>query len=391
MIFRMGVEVLTGFRLSSKDSWKELDKFDAVFLAVGAHESIMPRISGNEESRVVGGLEFLKEVNSGLRKSVNKRVAVVGGGNTAIDAARICRRLGADVTILYRRSRKEMPAHFEEILSALREGVALKEQCLPVRIESGPRGGMKVVCLQTEPKGKDASGRILYEPAKGPEFVMDVGMLIRAVGQAISVPKDTGPVEFSPEGIRVGRDLRCGEGKYFAGGDAVPGLRRVCDAIGSGKLGALSIHCFLEGLNMDEIWTGIRLGQGPTFSMNEFMENGGKPNPRLQKAVDSSEINFDYFREIPQPEPPRISPEKAVKSFEEVVGDVDEEELSKTVGRCFSCGTCTACDICYMYCPDLSVRKTRQGYEFNYDYCKGCAICAEECPRGVIHMEREET
>ena len=142
---------------------------------------------------------------------------------------------------------------------------------------------------------------------------------------------------------------------------------------------------------MDEIWTGIRLGQGPTFSMNEFMENGGKPNPRLQKAVDSSEINFDYFRETPRPEPTQIPPERAMKSFEEVVGDVDEEELSKTVGRCFSCGTCTACDICYMYCPDLSVRKIRQGYEFNYDYCKGCAICAEECPRGVIHMEREET
>jgi len=232
MILAMGLEVRTGFRLRDEQSWKELDKFDAIFLALGAHESMMPVITGLKSSEVIGGLEFLKEINSSnsnsSRKKVGKRVAVVGGGNTAIDAARVCRRFGAEVEIIYRRSRKEMPAHESEIIPALNEGIRLREQCLPIRIESNSRGGLKLVCQKTEPKGQDHSGRTLYEPTSGSESILKVDTVIMAAGQTFSVPAYTGPVKFSPEGITVSKYLRCDGGKYFAGGDAVPGIRRVC-------------------------------------------------------------------------------------------------------------------------------------------------------------------
>jgi 2-oxoacid:acceptor oxidoreductase delta subunit (pyruvate/2-ketoisovalerate family) len=125
--------------------------------------------------------------------------------------------------------------------------------------------------------------------------------------------------------------------------------------------------------------------------MNEFLNNGSSTDPRLQKAIDRNEINFDSFKKIPSPEIPQISSERAIKGFKEVIRNVTEKELSKASSRCFSCGTCTECDICYVYCPDLSVKKISHGYKIDFDYCKGCAICAEECPRGVIHMVQEDS
>jgi NADPH-dependent glutamate synthase beta subunit-like oxidoreductase/NAD-dependent dihydropyrimidine dehydrogenase PreA subunit len=390
MILALGMEVRAPFRLGSQDSWKELDTFDAVFLALGAQKPILPSIEGIDLPQVVGGLDFLKEVNSGVRTSVGKRVAVVGGGNTAIDAARVSRRLGAEAVILYRRSRRDMPAHDEEIDFALNEGIRLLERVVPVKIDLSPDGSLKVACRTTEPRGRDASGRTRYEPVEASEVSVEADLLIMAAGQEVEVPEYIGSLPLNSDGVTVGKHLRIGESKYFAGGDAVPGTRRVCDAVGAGKLAALSMHAYLEGLDMDEIWPRVRLGQQEAFSMHEFMFGSKSPNPRLHEPVDRSEINLDQFKESPRPSIPIKSSEEAVQGFDEVVGDVFEKELQDAALRCFSCGTCTSCDVCYNYCPDLSVKKGGQAYEFDYDFCKGCAICAEECPRGVIHMKAEE-
>jgi 2-oxoacid:acceptor oxidoreductase delta subunit (pyruvate/2-ketoisovalerate family) len=389
MILALGVEVRAPFALGHRDSWEELERFNAVFLALGAQKPILPSIKGLDLPQVVGGLDFLKEVNSGARTAVGKRVAVVGGGNTAIDAARVSRRLGADVMILYRRSRQDMPANDEELTYALKEGVRLLDRLVPVGIESLFDGTLKVVCQTTEPRGQDASGRTHYEPVEGSEVAVQADTLIMAAGQAVDVPGYTASLTMSPDGISVGKYLRIGGGKYFAGGDAVPGPRRVCDAVGQGKLAALSMHAYLKDLDMEKIWSRVCLGQQEAFSMHEFMHGAETSNPRLHEPVDKAEINLDHFRESPRPHIPIKLPEEAVRGFDEVAEDVHENELYKTADKCFSCGTCTNCDNCYNYCPDLSIKKKEQTYEVDYDFCKGCAICAEECPRGVIHMKAE--
>jgi Pyruvate/2-oxoacid:ferredoxin oxidoreductase delta subunit len=215
--------------------------------------------------------------------------------------------------------------------------------------------------------------------------------LILAAGQAVDLPEYTASLTISSDGISVNKYLRTGDGKFFAGGDVIQGPRRVCDAVGQGKLAALSMHAYLQNLDMDQIWGRICLGNQRAFSMAEFMKDLNTSNSRLKEPVDKAEINLDHFRESPRAEFPVRPPEQAIKGFEEVIGDVDENEIQKSVERCFSCGTCTNCDICYNFCPDLSVKKRNQSYEIDYTYCKGCTICAEECPRGVIHLKAEES
>ena len=391
MILDMGIESRTRFRLGEKDSWKELDRFDAIFLALGAHDPIMPDIPGMDHPRVLAGLDFLKQINSGMVLNTGERVAVVGGGNTAIDSARVSLRLGSEVTILYRRSHKEMPANHEEITDAVNEGARLMERILPVKIEPSEKDGLKITCVKTEPHGQDQSGRVAYKPVRDSEIEIEVDTLIMAIGQSVTVPEQRSIIDIHAEGITVGPYLNITNEKYFAGGDVIAGPRRVCDAIGSGKLAALSIQARLKGLDMEAIWPQVQIGEETAFSMHEYLYGTGDPNPRIRKPVRADEVKPDRFPEIICLEPPRLTPERSSQCFDEVVGDVSGEELQNTAKRCFSCGTCTQCDICYQYCPDMSIRKNKEEYDINYDYCKGCAICAEECPRGVIHMEAEKS
>jgi Pyruvate/2-oxoacid:ferredoxin oxidoreductase delta subunit len=284
-----------------------------------------------------------------------------------------------------------MPAHDEEVNFALNEGAKLLDRVMPVGVESLPGRFLKIACRTTEPQGQDASGRTRYEPVENSEVVVEADFLIMAAGQGVELPEYIGSLPLTSDGVSVDKHLRIGDSKYFAGGDAVPGPRRVCDAVGAGKLAALSMHAYLEGLDMNEIWSRAYLGQQGAFSMHEFIFGSETSNSRLHKPVDRTEINLDQFKESPRPSIPVKSSEEAVQGFDEVVGDVIESELHESADRCFSCGTCTSCDICYNYCPDLSVKKKGQAYEVDYDFCKGCAICAEECPRGVIHMKAEES
>ncbi len=386
MILALDIEVRTGFKMDRA----ELDRYDAVFLGIGAQRPIMPGFTGLDNPRVIGGLDFLKRINRGDMSSPGDKVAVVGGGNTAIDAARVALRLGSEVTILYRRSQGDMPASLEEIGDALQEGASLMDRTLPLGVENAPHGDLTIRCAKTEARDLDASGRNRFETTPGSEFDLRADTLVMAVGQSVEfsgVPESLGR---EGDGLVVDGFLRAGNGKYYAGGDAVAGPRRVCDAIGAGKLAALSIHAKLDSLDMKEIWPRVQLGQGATFSMEQFLTGETETSPRLQKPVEVSEVKPDRFDSKPAPEVPRLDIEEAIKSFREVIGDVDEEELRQAAERCFSCGTCTLCDLCYEYCPDMSVCKREEGYEYDYDHCKGCAICAEECPRGVIHMEVEE-
>jgi len=348
----------------------------------------MPHISGMEHAGVISGLDFLKEVNGGTRREVAGPVAVVGGGNTAVDAARVSRRLGVPATILYRRSREEMPASQEEVSDALGEGVELAPCTLPVEIKRA-RGGLKIVCVKTREKGRDKSGRKKYVPIPGSEFEMKVGTVILGIGQSVYFPDKKGPVAITKDGIAVSPDLHTGKGKYFAGGDMISIPRRVCDAIASGKLAALSMHVRLNGLDMKSIWERVRIGDGGSFSMAEYLQGEDRPDPRIKNPVNARDVKSEWFEGADRVEPSKISSRKAVQGFKEIVKDVSREELAKSSERCFSCGNCTGCDRCYLFCPDVSLLppgEDRPGYEGHPEYCKGCAVCSSVCPRGVMTM-----
>ena len=218
---------------------------------------------------------------------------------------------------------------------------------------------------------------------------MEVSTFIIGTGQSVAAPEEAGPVSITPEGIPVAPDLHAGSGKYYAGGDVVAGPRRVCDAIGSGKLAALSIHARLNGLDMESIWSRVRIGRGPTFSMGEYLHGDKAPHPRTKNPVQLEEVKPEWFEPSRRTEPSKLSAEEAVHGFEEVVKNVDDEEFSNACSRCFSCGTCTSCDRCYLYCPEVSMmppKDSGEGYEGNSEYCKGCGVCAAVCPRGVMTM-----
>lgn len=389
MILDTGIQTNTGFRLGRPGSWKELDRFDAVFLAMGAHQPILPNIPGIDSEGVISGLDLLREVNLGLRQELKGPVVVIGGGNTAIDAARVSLRLGNRVKILYRRSREEMPASPEEVMDAENEGSELLTQAIPKEIGPSTDGGLRITCLKTRPAGGDTAGRTVFEPIEDTAFDISARTLVIATGQSIREPEEAGPIQIEPDGITVTPYLNTCDSKFFAGGDVVAGPRRVCDAIGLGKLAAFSMHHYLSGKEIATAWPQVKIGQNQTFSMAEYLGGEGKIKSRLQEPVTQMAEKQVWFVPSKRGKPPKIPPEQAVQSFNEVVGDVDIKELETVTGRCFSCGICIGCDRCYLFCPEASMLPPdddHSEYQGDAEFCKGCGVCASVCPRGVITM-----
>jgi formate dehydrogenase (NADP+) beta subunit len=387
MILQTGIRTESGFSLGEQSTWDRLETFDAVFLAVGAHDPLLPKLSGMGHPGVMDGIGFLKEVNRGDRKRVDGPVAVMGGGNTAIDAARVSLRLGSETTLLYRRSREEMPASPEEIEDAILEGVKLVTDTLPVAVRA-VAGGLIVTCVKTEAAGKEESGRTIYRPVEGSQFELEVKTLILGTGQAVRVPELHAPISITREGVGVSADLHAGGGKYFAGGDAVPGQRRVCDAIGSGKLAALSLHARLNGMDFEALLETARIGSGHGFSMQHILE-GGEPKTGVREPVRVEDVKFEWFEPSIPYEVRRVGPRESVQGFDEVIPGVSAEEVAHSSGRCLSCGTCTACDRCHLHCPEISMIPPAAGgalYHGSEEFCKGCGVCASVCPRGVMTM-----
>jgi 2-oxoacid:acceptor oxidoreductase delta subunit (pyruvate/2-ketoisovalerate family) len=386
-IAALGVEIRTGMRLGDNVRVEDLRDYGAIFLAAGQQRSRKLNIAGEDGSGVLTGLEFLRRVNLGDKVQVGPKVAVIGGGNTAMDAARSALRLGApSVTVLYRRSRHEMPAVADEVEEAEQEGVKLELLTAPVEVltEDGRASGLR--CVRMRLGAPDESGRRRPEPISGSEYSVDVDTVVSALGQEadLSFLSQVSPSTREGEGIRTEHDLIvineagiASQRGVFAGGDAATGFGTVAHAVGSGKRAALAIDKYLRGEALD--------GFPP---LSEHMRVAARDTDPT--VVQFEDINLAYFEEEPRTRQPQRAADGRTRDFAEVNQGFAESDAGREAERCFSCGTCNQCDTCWLFCPDISIRRLdHEEYEVNYDYCKGCGVCAEECPREAISMEEE--
>lgn len=353
-ISRMGVRITCDHRVDDLErEWRE-GGFDAVFVAVGAHLSKRTDIPARDATRILEAISFLRDVESGEPPLLGRRVAVYGGGNTAMDTARTVARLGYEPLIIYRRDRDHMPAHGFEALEAEEEGVAIHWLRT---IRSFDLDRLRVEIMELDPEGRPrGTGRFETIPADG---------LILALGQ----DTDTGFLEavegvvFEKDGtVRVDDTLMTGRPGLFAGGDMVPAERSVTVAVGHGRRAARHIDAWLRGVAYE-----------------------APPAPPL--------ASFDLLRpwfylDVAQRAEPHAPPERRRHSFDEVVAGLSEEEAAWEARRCFSCGVCFECDGCFAACPEDAIIKLGEGlrYRFDYDRCTGCAVCFEQCPCHAISM-----
>jgi NADPH-dependent glutamate synthase beta subunit-like oxidoreductase len=355
----LGVRFKGGHRVEDLDVERREGGFDAVFVAVGAHLSKRVDIPARDAGRIVDALSFLRSVASGERPAIGRRVAVYGGGNTAMDAARTARRLGADdALIVYRRTRAQMPAHEEEAEDAEREGVRIN-WLRTITAFDGPT--LKVEAMELDEKGfPRPTGR--FE-----ELAADT--IILALGQEADTAflKAVPGVEFTPDGtVVVSSSMMTGCPGVFAGGDMVPAERTVTVGVGHGKKAARHIDAWLRGATSS---------LAPKHETAEF-----------------ELLHLWYFGDAARRRQPELAPDERVADFAEVVGGLSLEEAGYEAGRCLSCGNCFECDGCLGACPEDAVIKLGVGdrYRFDYDRCTGCGTCFEQCPVHAIEMVAEE-
>jgi 2-oxoacid:acceptor oxidoreductase gamma subunit (pyruvate/2-ketoisovalerate family) len=360
-IVRCGVRVTTGARMGPSELAALARECAAVFVATGLQSMRGLGLGDAPSPRIVQGLDFLDQARRGLVRVSGEDVAIVGGGNTALDAARSALRLGArTVRILYRRTRAEMPALREELEEALEEGIRFDELVAPVAVrDSGT--ALVLSCARMRLGEPDASGRRRPVPDTGPDssYELECARLVLALGASPDASVLPGVAQPSAEGVRLTL-----EGKpVLVGGDFATNEGTVAHAIGSGRRVAEQIDALVRG----EPW---------------------QPCARSE-AVPAERIRTGHFPRADRQQPPMLGAEQRVQSFREVRGGLSPEQAQKEAARCFTCGACTYCDICRAHCPEgIVARDGDAAYRFDYDYCKGCGICALECPRGVVVMEQ---
>jgi 2-oxoacid:acceptor oxidoreductase delta subunit (pyruvate/2-ketoisovalerate family) len=383
------VKVEKGVRVGRDVPWSQLRGFDARFLAPGLGKSRRLGIPGENADNVESGLDFLRRFNTGDSRHVGKRLLVVGGGNTAIDVVRTAIRAGcSDVNLLYRRTKAEMPALAGEVDEADREGVTMSFLTQPTQLivdDTNRVVAMQVVRMRlTEP---DESKRARPVPIDGNERLIDADHVVIAIGETeheTAMPGDSAlsREQFAPIVYTTS------DGSFYAGGDLSNEQLTVVTAIASGKRAAIAIDAELRGLSPD--WKALQLAGGG-LSFARYQANNHKDRGQ-NRTIGIERINPDYFEKQERARTPRLSVAARVAGFEEVNLGFSQNAAIAESKRCFHCGVCTACDNCFIFCPDAAVvKKPDNTFNIRYEYCKGCGICVTECPRGAMEMIPEES
>ncbi len=353
----LGVQILYNTHVPDVMEAQLQGGFDAVFLAVGAHIARRTYLPAADSARVLDAVSVLRSMEGSEQPLLGRRVVVYGGGNTALDVARTAKRLGAtDAVIVYRRNREKMPAHDFEVEEALQEGVMIKWLSTITHADSA---SLTIEKMVLDDKG--------FPQPTGEFETLAADSLVLALGQDVDLSLIDGvPGLVVQDGVvQVDAHMMTGHAGLFAGGDMVPADRNVTVAIGHGKKAARHIDAWLRGK---------RLGPAGKHEIASF-----------------DKLNPWYYSDAPKTMQPVLDLARRTSSFDEVQGGLDETNALFEARRCLSCGNCFECDNCYGVCPDNAVIKhgPGRGFDFNYDYCKGCGVCVAECPCGAIRMEPE--
>jgi NADPH-dependent glutamate synthase beta subunit-like oxidoreductase/ferredoxin len=386
-ICELGVEIVVNTEIGKDITLDQLraEGYKAFFLGVGAWKGLQPHLECDQDyPQVIDALTFLKDVAFGKKIKPADDVAVIGGGNAAIDAARTLVRLGCrSVSILYRRTRSEMPAHFEEIIRCAEEGVHFHQLTLPTKIV-GTYGKIDTVeCVMTDLGEPDDSGRRRPVPVPDSQYRMPVGAIISAVGQKPDILDYPGLGELEltdRETIRVhGYTQQTGIADVFAGGDAVTGPSMVIEAIGAGKRAATAIHRYLRG------------------------EKSPRRSPvRPRRMVEPIRTDYQEKSLIQRHEIPIIDLDRRMHSFDEVEMGLDKKAAIEEAKRCMRCDICERCGKCAEVCSEKLGHSgiefyhagessvILQGYEHGLPKCIGCGTCVNICPTGALQIEDKD-
>ncbi|MBW1980771.1 MAG: FAD-dependent oxidoreductase [Deltaproteobacteria bacterium] len=385
MIEDLGVEFRYNTRLGKDTTIEKLrqEGYEAFFISIGAHGSYRLGVAGEDSfPQVLDAIAFLLRVALGERHKPGRRVAIIGGGNVAIDAARTCIRLGCqDVSILYRRTRSEMPASIEEVEQAEEEGVRFSFLTVPVEIVGTEGCVTGIRCLKARLEAADSSGRRRPVPVEDSDHLYEVDAVITAIGQKID-----------PEGLESLENLKwtkrntlladtvsgmTNEDGVFAGGDAVLGPATVVEAIGAGKFAAAGIDRYLRGL--------------PQPKMPQV--------PVRHQRVEWLEVPAATKMILHRPEMPMLNPDRRRITFQQVELGLSEAMAREEGRRCLRCDICKRCGLCVSICRDkMGVDALQFGYlDFDQqgvtdfriaaDRCILCGACATNCPTGAIVLE----
>ena len=372
-ILALGVEVRPGDALEARAGLERLrERFDAVYLAIGARRQ--KRLAQLDYARpwVVDGARWLAAANSGAPPALGKRIVVIGGGSAAIDVARSARRLGHEVTLLALERGTQLPAQSEELEEALEEGVRLRDGSMLQRAAQRDGGGLALECVRVDFIPAAERGAFRVEPVAGSEFAIEADAIVPSIGQDPDLAALEGVLRTRGALLHVDDGQLTSAADVYAGGDVASMARFVTEAIGMGKRAALAIDAAFAP-------TGDALAGGR-------LPGPGAPS---QKTVPLEAIAAFYHSRRARQAAGRRSVAERLAGDAEVQLGFDSGQAQAESERCFSCGTCIACDNCYHYCPDLAVRRVPGGYEVNGDYCKGCGICVRECPTGSMEMVEE--
>jgi NADPH-dependent glutamate synthase beta subunit-like oxidoreductase len=360
-----GIEIRCGVRAGEDISWQELSGYPATFLALGQDVGRRLPVPGIESRGVMGALEFLREVGLGRPVTVGREVLVIGGGNTASDAARSAIRLGGgEATIVSLESADELPIVPEDLVQARDEGVRFSPGTSLVKVLAD--GGQVTGAVLCDARlGKDASGAVVPQPVPGTEREVACDTIMIAIGQLQQLAWL--PEHLSDRGVITADEHGRVEGNVFVGGDVMRGPSMVVDALGDGKRAARDIDRLLTA-------------QGPS------------PEPDVE-IMPYEGLNASYFRHAPRIEAPLTPAAQRRRSQTvEVTLAYSREQAMAESDRCMSCGVCNGCDNCYIVCPDVSVmRDARENgqYSIRTTYCKGCLVCVQECPTGCLEKVPE--
>jgi len=350
----MGVKIVLNHKVEDLLAERDAGNFDAVFVAIGAHISKHVDIPARDAGKMLDAVSFLASVEAGEPPQLGRRVAIYGGGNTAMDAARVAKRLGADeALIIYRRDRAHMPAHPFEADEALEEGVKINWLRTIKEIES------TTFTVEVMEVGEDGRPR-----GTGKLETLEADSLILALGQNsdATLLRDIEGIRFEWDTVIVDEHMMTGHPGIFAGGDMVPSERTVTVAVGHGKKAARNIDAWLRG------------------------EHCSPAEKHPLAGFDK--LHVWYFTDAERRPQKNIEMELRQSGFEEVVQGLEKTDAVYEALRCLSCGNCFECDGCFGACPERAINKLgkHKGYAVNFDRCTGCGVCFQQCPCHAIDM-----